>query len=335
MVEYGENMNNSIKVSVIVPIYNSAEFMTKCLDSLTAQTLDSMEVIMVNDGSKDNSLAVMREYEKKYPGVFKAFDKLNGGVADARNYGLKQAAGEFIGFVDSDDCVEPSFFEKLYNGAVRYGADICAGNVIEIIGSEDNVHVQDRIRQEGVISLIETPEKVRLCRPYLWNKVIRRSIFTEDNLFPYGMYYEDVAVIYGILFTADRIALVPDVHYTYRRLRGDSISNSSDEKAFDVFRACDIIEERAHRMNDYSRIGEVIQWVILVHIFTRVKRAYDDGNKRFKLEFIERAYSYLDEKFPGWKRNRYYFANKKNLIFRSKTLAKLVFVYCNFLPVKM
>ena len=328
-------MENAIKISVIVPIYNSAGYLCTCLDSLAAQTIDSMEVIMVNDGSADNSLAIMREYEEKYPGVFKAFDKPNGGVADARNYGLKQAEGEFIGFVDSDDCVEPTFFEKLYSGAVKYGADICAGNVIEIIGSEDNVHVQDRITQEGCISLSETPEKVRLCRPYLWNKVIKRSIFTEEHMFPYGMYYEDVAVIYGILFTADRIALVPDVHYTYRRLRGDSISNSSDEKAFDVFKACDIIEERAHRLNDYDKIGEVIHWVILVHIFTRVKRAYDDSNRLFKLAFIDRAYSYLDEKFPGWKRNRYYFAKKKNLIFRSKALVKLAFVYCNFLPVKM
>ena len=328
-------MNPPIKLSVIVPIYNSASFMTKCLDSLAAQTIDSMEVIMVNDGSSDNSMEIIREYEKNYPGRFRGFDKPNGGVADARNFGLKQATGEFIGFVDSDDCVEPEYFEKLYGGAVRYGADICAGNVIEVIGSEDNMHVQDRIKQEGVISLSETPEKVRLCRPYLWNKVIRREIFTEDNLFPYGMYYEDVAVIYGILFSADKIALVPDVHYTYRRLRGDSISNSSDEKAFDVFKACDIIEERAHRMNDYDKIGGVIQWVILVHIFTRVKRAYDDTNKSFKLRFIDRAYEYLDGKFPGWKKNRFYFANKKNLIFRSKTLTKLAFVYCNFLPVKM
>ena len=328
-------MDTAIKVSVIVPIYNSAAFMAKCLDSLASQTLEGMEVIMVNDGSSDGSLDIMREYENKYPGIFKAFDKPNGGVADARNFGLKQAKGEFIGFVDSDDCVEPAFFEKLYNGAVKYGADICAGNVIEIIGTEDNIHVQDRIKEEGVISLSETPEKVKLCRPYLWNKVIRRGIFTEDNFFPYGMYYEDVAVIYGILFTGDRIALVPDVHYTYRRLRGDSISNSSDEKAFDVFKACDIIEERAHRLNDYDKIGEVIRWVILVHIFTRVKRAYDDRNKSFKLQFIDRAYEYLDEKFPGWKNNRYYFANKKNLIFRSKLLTKLAFVYCNFLPVKM
>ena len=153
-------MNPPIKLSVIVPIYNSAAFMTKCLDSLAAQTIDSMEVIMVNDGSTDHSLAVMREYETKYPGVFKAFDKPNGGVADARNFGLRQAKGEFIGFVDSDDCVEPAFFEKLCSGAVKYGADICAGNVIEIIGTEDNIHYQDRIKEEGCISLSETPEKV-------------------------------------------------------------------------------------------------------------------------------------------------------------------------------
>ena len=328
-------MESSIRVSVIVPVYNSAEFMTKCLDSLAAQTIGSMEVIMVNDGSTDNSMEIIRAYEKKYPEKFRGFDKPNAGVADTRNFGVRHARGEFIGFVDSDDCVEPEFFEKLCNGALKFGADVCAGNVIEMIGSEDNVHIQDRIKQECCISLSENPEKIKLCRPYLCNKVMRRSLFTEDNMFPYGMCYEDVAIIYGILFTADRIALVPDAHYTYRRLRGDSISNSADEKAFDVFKACDIIEERAHRLNDYSIIGEVIQWVILVHIFIRVKRAYDDKNKLFKLRFIDRAYEYLDSGFPGWKRNRYYFANKKNLIFRSKTLVKLAFVYCNFLPVKM
>ncbi len=326
---------SNIKVSVVVPVYNSAEFVRTCLDSLVAQTIDSLEVVVVNDGSADNSMEIIREYEKKYPDRFKGYDKPNSGVADTRNFGVRHVTGEFIGFVDSDDCVEPEFFEKLYNGAIKFGADICAGNVIEIIGDESNVVVQDRIKQECVISLEENPKNINLCRPYLWNKIIRREIFTEDNMFPYGMYYEDVAVIYGILFTADKIALVPDVHYTYRRLRGDSISNSSDEKAFDVFKACDIIEERAHRLNDYSKIGEVIQWVILVHIFTRVKRAYDDRNKEFKIKFIDKAYEYLDEKFQGWKSNKYYFANKKNWIFKSKTLAKLVFVYCNFLPVKM
>ncbi len=328
-------MENNIKVSVIVPVYNSAVFLHKCLDSLAAQTLDALEIVMINDGSKDHSLDIMREYEEKYPGKFRGFDKPNSGVADTRNMGVSKAAGEFIGFVDSDDTVEPAFFEKLYNGAVKYGADICAGNVIEIIGDESNIHYQDRIKQEGFITLSETPEKVNLCRPYLCNKVFRRSIFGQDNQFPHGMCYEDVSLIYGILFTADRIALVPDAHYTYLRLRGDSISNSADEKAFDIFKACDIIEERAHRMNDYAVIGEVIQWVIISHIFIRVKRAYDDPNKQFKLKFIDRAYAYLDEKFPGWKKNKYYFSNKKNLVFRSKTLTKLAFVYCNFLPVKM
>lgn len=326
---------SNIKVSVIVPAYNSAEFIHVCLDSLVAQTIDSLEVVAVNDGSADNTMDIIREYERKYPDIVKGYDKPNSGVADTRNFGVSHANGEFIGFVDSDDCVEPEFFEKLYDAAKKYGTDIAACNVIEIIGNESNVHVQNRIKQEGTISLDENPEKINLCRPYLWNKVIRREIFNEDNMFPYGIYYEDVAVIYGILFTADRIALVPDVHYIYRRLRDDSVSNSSDEKAFDVFKACDIIDERAHRLNDYSKIGKVIEWVIIVHIFIRVKRAYDNSNKDFKLKFIDRAYEYLDEKFPDWKSNQYYFSNKKNWIFKSKTLAKLVFVYCNFLPVKM
>lgn len=326
---------SEIKISVMVPAFNSGEFIHICLDSLVAQTLDGIEVVVVNDGSSDNTAEVVGAYVDKYPEMFRLFNKPNSGVADTRNYAVSKAAGKYIGFVDSDDCVEPEFFEKLYNAAEKYDTDIAACNVIEIIGDESNIIYQDRIKQEGAISLSETPEMVKLCRPYLCNKIFKRELFSGDNVFPYGIHYEDVSIIYNILFGADVIALVPDARYTYRRLRSDSVSNSSDEKAFDVFKACDIIYELSQKMPNSENYREVIQWVILVHIMIRIKRAYDDSNKQFKLEFLDKAYEYLDKNQPDWKSNRYYFKNKKNLIFKSKTLTKLVFVYCNFLPVKM
>ncbi len=102
------------KVSVIVPVYNVENYITKCLESLVSQTLQDMEIIIVNDGSSDNSQQIIDNFVKKYPEKIKAFIKDNGGLSDARNFGIDRAIGEFIGFVDSDDYVTPTMFEQMY-----------------------------------------------------------------------------------------------------------------------------------------------------------------------------------------------------------------------------
>ena len=92
-----------MKVSIIVPVYNTEKYVAKTLDSLVNQTLNSYEIIVVNDGSTDNSQEIIKEYTKKYPNLIQAYYKENGGLGSARNYGLQYAKGEYVGFVDSDD----------------------------------------------------------------------------------------------------------------------------------------------------------------------------------------------------------------------------------------
>ena len=104
-----------IKVSVIVPVYNVEKFIDKCLNSLVKQSLKEIEIIVVNDGTKDNSQKIIDKYVKKYPDKIKSYIKENGGQGSARNYGLKKATGEYIGYVDSDDFVEKDMYKKLYN----------------------------------------------------------------------------------------------------------------------------------------------------------------------------------------------------------------------------
>ena len=117
-------MMNKYKVSVIVPVYGVEKYISKCLNSLVNQTLNDIEIIVVNDGTKDNSQKIIDEYVKKYPDKVKSFIKENGGQGSARNYGLKQATGEYIGYVDSDDYVELDMYEKLYNKAINDNLDI-------------------------------------------------------------------------------------------------------------------------------------------------------------------------------------------------------------------
>ena len=121
-------------VSIVVPVYNVENYLAKCLDSLVNQTLKDIEVIVVNDGSPDNSQKIIDKYVKKYPKLVKSFIKENGGQGSARNFGLEYAKGEYIAYVDSDDYVETNMFEEMYNIASKENSDIviCGNNVVSL-----------------------------------------------------------------------------------------------------------------------------------------------------------------------------------------------------------
>ena len=119
----------SIKVSVIVPVYGTEKYLSKCLDSLVGQSLKEIEIIVVNDGSPDNSQIIIDEYDKKYPQM-RGLQKENGGLSDARNYGICHANGEFVAFVDSDDYIEPTMCEDMYEKAVKNALDIVVCDTI-------------------------------------------------------------------------------------------------------------------------------------------------------------------------------------------------------------
>ena len=121
----------SIKVSVIVPVYNVEKFIGKCLDSLVNQTLKDIEIIVVNDGTKDNSQEIIDKYVKKYPDKVKSFIKENGGLSSARNFGIEKAKGEYISFVDSDDWLNDDALEKMYNKAKKDKSDIVICDMID------------------------------------------------------------------------------------------------------------------------------------------------------------------------------------------------------------
>ncbi len=116
------------KVSVIVPVYNVEKYLEECIESLINQTLTDIEIICINDGSTDNSLKILEELQKKDNRI-KIINQKNSGVSSARNNGIENATGEYIGFVDSDDWIDSDYYEKLYNTAKKYNSDIAAGDM--------------------------------------------------------------------------------------------------------------------------------------------------------------------------------------------------------------
>ena len=138
-----------VKVSVIVPVYNVEKYITKCLNSLVKQTLKDIEIIVVNDGSPDNSQAIIDKFVKKYPKKVKSYIKKNGGLSDARNYGIEKATGEYIAFVDSDDYVEHNMYKEMYEKAKEHDFDIVVCDLKYIY--ELSFNVKNKVELEIII----------------------------------------------------------------------------------------------------------------------------------------------------------------------------------------
>lgn len=218
------------KVSIIVPVYNVEKYLRKCLDSLINQTLKEIEIICVNDGSKDNSPKILEEYAKKDNRII-VINQENAGLSVARNSGIDIAKGEYIGFVDSDDWVDLDFFEKLYYSATSNDTDIAVGGIIRVTGIKKKKFLN--FEKETITD--NTNLKFELCdvpeKSYVWNKIYKTEKLKGIGLeFEKGIFYEDCIFTPQALFYLGKIVTVPNIYYYYLR-RGNSTVKQRSEKA--------------------------------------------------------------------------------------------------------
>ncbi len=165
------------KVSVIVPVYNVERYLEKCLNSLVNQTLAEIEIIVVNDGSEDNSKKIIDDFQQKYPLIIRPFSKENGGLSDARNFGLAKATGEFVGFVDSDDYVSETMFEEMYQLAKKHSAEMVICNLQKV---DEDGNVTQKLTQ-----IPNMPEKIELANNLSVFSDTRGTFFHKKSLRPH------------------------------------------------------------------------------------------------------------------------------------------------------
>lgn len=225
------------KVSVIVPVYNVEKYLEKCLDSLVHQTLDAYEVIVVNDGSPDNSQEIIDKYAEKYPEIICAYKKENGGLGDARNFGLERARGEYVGFVDSDDWVDAKMFSAMYDFAKTENNDVVICDFIEINDGWKQGHVSKGYRGDEsqypidkYMFIMNSINPATAC-----NKIYRRELFMVQN-FP-AQWYEDIATTPILLSYANKIGYLPLALYYYRQTATSITKISVDKRNLDVIKA--------------------------------------------------------------------------------------------------
>lgn len=193
------------------------KYLPKCLESLTNQTLKDIEIICVNDGSMDNSLAILKEFASKDSRV-KIIDNQHQGVAKTRNTGIEQSTGEYIGFVDSDDFIDINFFEKLYNSATKSNSDIAIASILKH-KKFFNIYNAKYTKEETAISI---QDKIKLCGDkkhfffYAWNKIYHSRFIKENNIkFSEGQIYEDVMFAIRALYYSNKIISVSKTKYHY------------------------------------------------------------------------------------------------------------------------
>lgn len=288
-----ENINNTIDVSVVVPVYNMENYLSECLESLVYQTLTNMEIIIVNDGSTDKSQEIIDEYAYRFSDKIRAFSIKNSGLGEARNYGVEKARGKYIGFVDSDDIVAKTMFEELLECAVRENSDcvIC-----------DYIAFWENGKEECVSSLpnnVDRFEILKYATKYgtvnAVTKLFSRELITKVR-FPKG-FYEDLATIPIWLSYAKKISYLNRGLYRYRQREGSITSiKNNDKRLLGVYECWDRILEKSNPMFK-DEIRYAVYWSMdffasnFLDGFLKYSKAYYDRNAEIFLgnKYIEDA----------------------------------------------
>lgn len=290
-----------VKVSVVVPVYNVEKYIGKCMRSLTNQTLQDIEIIIVNDGSTDGSIDIVKEYAKDNPRI-KIYNKENGGLSDARNYGLKKATGKYIAFLDSDDYITTDCYETMYEKAIKERSDLVECNFYWAYPkTERRVKAKEDIGEK----YSDKNEMIEKARVVAWNKLYKKELLDRTGIeFPRGLRYEDIEFFYKLVPYIEGVSFIkkPMIYYVQRK---SSIANTQNEKTKDIFEVFEHVFEYYKEHQIYDKYKEVLEYtyarVLLCSSFKRIVKIKD---KKIRKKLLNETWVKLNEKFPYWKNNK-------------------------------
>ena len=315
---------NKPKVSVLIPCYNVEKYIRQCMDSVVNQTLKEIEIICINDGSKDNTLAILKEYAEKDDRIV-IIDKANSGYGDSMNQGLKKANGEYIGIVESDDFVEQNMFETLYNAAIQ--------NNVEVVKSNFYAYVTKTDTNTKTIVIPESDEKQVICprerqgifwsAPCIWAAIYKREFLLENNIdfLPTpGASYQDTGFNFKVWAMTKRAYFLNEAFLHYRQDNENSSINSPGK----VYCVCDEYHEIEHFAREkgvYEELKYLIPRLKFGAYYWNFERLSFPLNYRFLKVFSKEFHEYFTQKTIS----KELFG--KRLLRRVRRIAKQPFLY--------
>lgn len=289
-------MEMPIKVSVIVPIYNVEQYIQKCLDSLINQTYPSYEILLIDDGSKDGSSEIARSYANKFDNV-SYHRKINGGLSDARNFGIERARGDFLMFIDSDDFVDGHLIEKMMEMQSRSKADIVACDMMYAYEDGRNV-----IASAGDFDLGSAKDDIKLIRinNSACNKLFHHNLF-KDIRFPLGKLYEDLFVVPILIYRSKLIAHVKEPLYFYLQREG-SIVHKNNQRMFHIYEAIHhVYSILLVETDSSSELKQVIENMYIEHgLHLTTLRIKENGDFADRIKYFRLNIEQLEQYFSNW-----------------------------------
>ena len=298
-------MENKYKLSIVALVYNLEKYLPRCLDSLVNQTLDGIEILCVDDGSKDSAPQIIDDYANRYPDLVKAFHKENGGEFTTRNYGLERAQGEYVTFVDTDDYVEPNWAEKLYNAAKENDADMAVCGFERIDLATGKVVSRDMTGFGNAVKKVNALDDFCVfINPAPWNKIYKREK-VKDLRFKNFRGFNDMIFLASSYSKVEKIAFVPDVLYHYF-LRYDSQIHSVNEQDVNNFKKYLLeLKDLYIQEGKYENMQDIISFLVFLHLGMSVmyRASYDKSIKMGSM--LKDTVRYMDENFKSWRKNKF------------------------------
>ena len=302
MSNYGNEL-----ISIIVPVYNVEQYLEKCVDSIINQTYKNLEIILVDDGATDSSGKLCDELAK-IDNRIKVYHKENGGLSDARNYGVERATGEYIGFVDSDDYIDAEMYEKLYEAIKKENVDVAECNLKIIYPEREELFTEQNYynvctKQE----YLEEYLKIEKIFGSVWTKLISRKI-AKELLFPKGKLYEDTYYAYDLINVANSFVLIDSPSYNYL-MRENSITNSKfNPRIFDLIE----IVEKFHKTTykNYPGLKEAADCRRMYAYFSVLNSILLEDEFKNNLYYAQ-IINYFKENYKAILKNKYINRNRK------------------------
>lgn len=294
-------MDDEKKISIVVPVYNMEKHLRCCLDSLINQTYSSVEIIVVDDGSQDESPIICDEYANKYENV-KVIHKTNGGVSSARNEGINIAKGHYISFVDSDDYIHPMMIEKLLNEMTETHSDISVCQ-FKYVNEECNSYVESDFNgrigtysgEEALNNLMSSNSKIN--SGIVCDKLFDIHLFDELR-FTEGQRFEDELIIHHIFGRAQKVTYIRDEYYYYR-MRTDRFTSKYSLKNMDMLLAH---EDRLkyYRENYPKLLKKEVEWYLNILDYNYFKLLkYFPRERNLRKNIVKMTIKVLDEANHG------------------------------------
>lgn len=290
------------KVSVIVPVYNSEQELRDCLGSLVEQTEKDIEIIVIDDGSTDNSPEIEAEYQKKYPNVKVYRNERNLGQSETRNRGIELAEGDYIAFLDSDDYVNPGMYEELYQAAVDNNMpELIVTGLSFVKGNEYRKKDLTFISKQSttIIHPMDNPDQVFFESPSLCNKLFRKDTVKNYKFLDVSA-WEDIAFSYSRFMEANTVISKPTANYFYRRDVSNGVSAKNfkeNDKITDIFVVADELEEELKRNGKYPFFADQIRGLQIACCLQRVDEVNNWQDEETKTNVKNMMFSTMLEKY--------------------------------------